>query len=85
MNNIEYKWRPVESNPHDLECLTVTGKKHVALYKAGDQTLTVAPRGQPVLDDIVVLCLAHLYRRQTGFDFVLPAASDNAAASSSKT
>ncbi|KAG8862308.1 hypothetical protein FRB96_001887 [Tulasnella sp. 330] len=71
-NDIEYKWRPVEGNAADLECLTVSGKKAVAYYQASDHTLTVQPRGEPILDDIVVLNLVHLYRRLAGVDFVLP-------------
>jgi len=84
MNNIEYKWRPVESEPANLECVTVAGKKFVALYNAAEQTLRVHPRAHPVLDDIVVLCLVHLYRRSVGFDFVLPNTS-TAQASTSAT
>jgi hypothetical protein len=34
------------------QCLTVSGKKPVALYNAAETTLRVHPRGQPVLDDI---------------------------------
>jgi len=77
LNNVEYKWRPVDANPANLECLTVSGKKPVAYYNATDHTLRVHPRGQGVLDDIVVLNLIHLYRRLNGIDFVIPAAASS--------
>jgi len=82
LNNVEYKWRPVDADPANLECVTVAGRKFVALYTAADQTLRVHPRGQQILDDVVVLCLMHLYRRAEGLDFVLP---EEAEASTSAT
>ncbi|KAG8862592.1 hypothetical protein FRB96_001150 [Tulasnella sp. 330] len=72
-NNVEHKWRPAEANPDNLECLTVSGKKPTAFYDASDHTLRVNQRGQAILDDIVVLNLVHLWRRQNGIDFVVPA------------
>ncbi|KAG9003509.1 hypothetical protein FRB94_003092 [Tulasnella sp. JGI-2019a] len=72
-NNVEHKWRPAEANPENLECVTVSGKKPTAFYNASDHTLRVNPRGHGILDDIVVLNLVHLWRRQHGIDFVIPA------------
>ncbi|KAG9004108.1 hypothetical protein FRB94_012415 [Tulasnella sp. JGI-2019a] len=79
-NDIDYKWRPVQSNPADLECMTVSGKKPVAYYNASNNTLNVAPRGQPILDDLVVLNLVHLYRRLQGVDFVIPTVTASTSA-----
>ncbi|KAG8955628.1 hypothetical protein FRC04_007619 [Tulasnella sp. 424] len=79
LNNIEYKWRPVETDPANLECVTVSGKKFVALYTSADQTLRINPRGHPILDDIVVLCLVHLWRRANNFDFQLPEGAEGSS------
>ncbi|KAG8988434.1 hypothetical protein FRB90_002754 [Tulasnella sp. 427] len=80
LNNVDYKWRPVETEPANLECVTVSGKKFVALYNAAEQTLLVNPRGHFILDDIVVLCLVHLWRRANNWDFQLPETAEGSSA-----
>jgi len=72
LNNVEYKWRPADDEPMNLECMTVTGRKFVALYTNANNSMRVHPRGQGILDDIVISCLIHLYRRSKGVDFVVP-------------
>ncbi|KAG8966675.1 hypothetical protein FRC03_011510 [Tulasnella sp. 419] len=69
-DGMEYKWRPVESNPQNLECLMVSEKKVVATYDADSTTLIVIAEGQGILDEIVVLLLVHLYRRANNIDFI---------------
>ncbi|KAG9030947.1 hypothetical protein FS837_003133 [Tulasnella sp. UAMH 9824] len=80
LNNVEYKWRPVDADPADLECVTVSGKKFVALYTSADPTLRVNPCGHPILDEIIVLCLVHLWRRANNFDFQLPEGAEGSSA-----
>ncbi|KZW03871.1 hypothetical protein EXIGLDRAFT_690625 [Exidia glandulosa HHB12029] len=68
-NGHQYKWKRGEAQ-NDLQCFTVPmlgAGKLVASFEGSSQTLTVEARArEDVIDQIVVLCVVHLFLISAG-------------------